>query len=131
MWHSHKCRHDAHSIQKLATEEDPPTFFTLLILSVAMLASTVAMIWELSGWSESFHARSLIAIYAHYFLTALTLMGSWLLIGFVFTLHYAHLYYQSPVDQRPLKFLLTRNERESTSLAATSPNYWEIGRAHV
>jgi uncharacterized membrane protein len=40
----------------------------------------------------------------HYALTAITIIGSWLLVGVVFTLHYAHSYYLSDKKHRPLKF---------------------------
>ncbi len=40
----------------------------------------------------------------HFGFAALTLAGSWLLMGTLFCFHYAHMYYMSPAAARPLAF---------------------------
>jgi uncharacterized membrane protein len=51
-----------------------------------------------------------------YAFTALTVIGSWLLVGVLFCFHYAHLYYRAPEGRAPLRF-------PDEGLA---PNYWDF-----
>jgi uncharacterized membrane protein len=50
-----------------------------------------------------------------YAFTALTVIGSWLLVGVLFCFHYAHLFYRSH-EQRPLEF----------PNGMTEPDYWDF-----
>jgi uncharacterized membrane protein len=52
----------------------------------------------------------------HYAFTAATLTGSWLMVGMIFTTHYAHLYYTAPEHKRPLHF---PDEQ-------ANPDYWDF-----
>jgi uncharacterized membrane protein len=52
----------------------------------------------------------------HYGFTALTVIGSWLLVGVMYCLHYAHLYYTASKHTLPLEF---PDEH-------TQPNYWDF-----
>jgi uncharacterized membrane protein len=52
----------------------------------------------------------------HYAFTALTVIGSWLLVGVMYCFHYAHLYYTANKHTLPLEF----PDRH------TQPNYWDF-----
>ena len=41
---------------------------------------------------------------SHYAFTGATVLGSWLLVGTLFTFHYARIYYRSPATRRALSF---------------------------
>jgi uncharacterized membrane protein len=51
-----------------------------------------------------------------YAFTALTVVGSWLLVGVLFCFHYAHVYYRAPKDRLPLRF----------PDEGLEPNYWDF-----
>jgi uncharacterized membrane protein len=51
-----------------------------------------------------------------YAFTALTVIGSWLLVGVLYCFHYAHLYYRAGNDRPPLRF-------PDEDL---KPNYWDF-----
>ena len=48
--------------------------------------------------------------------TALTVVGSWLLVGVMYCFHYAHLYYTANKNTLPLKF----------PEGHIQPNYWDF-----
>jgi uncharacterized membrane protein len=52
----------------------------------------------------------------HYAMTVATVFGSWLLVGTLYTFHYARMFYTAKPDQRPLAF--PENE--------ANPNYWDF-----
>lgn len=101
-----------HKVKVMAARQDERAAMVLLGLSVASLMSLAAIFSQLSIIKDmSADQRTL-----HYCLTILTLIGSWLLVSTLFCYHYAHLYYQSSVDQRPLKF--PEGEQQ--------PDYWDF-----
>jgi uncharacterized membrane protein len=51
-----------------------------------------------------------------YAFTALTVIGSWLLVGVLFCFHYAHMYYRTPQDRPPLHF----------PEEGLEPDYWDF-----
>src|SRR5450631_4179703 len=51
-----------------------------------------------------------------YLIIASTLVGSWLLVGIVFSAHYARMFYTAPPDCRPLKF----------PDGEQNPEYWDF-----
>lgn len=99
-------------IRRLAEREDRSAVVVLSIMSVAAIVSLAAIVLELSTAKD----LSLVQRLAHYGFTAATVFGSWCLVGTLFTLHYARIYYQSPVDQRALRF----------PDGETSPDYWDF-----
>lgn len=106
-------RASASRVRAIAEREDATAEAVLAFMSVAAVASLVAIVFELTA------AKSLPpgSQFGHYALTGSTLMGSWLMINTMFTLHYAHLYYRAPEDRRPLRF----PERDPLD-----PNYWDF-----
>ena len=99
-------------VRSLAEQEDKSAAAVLAILSVAAMISMAAIVLELTGVRElSFGDRL-----ERYAFTAATVLGSWLLVGTLFTFHYAHMFYRVPSEQRPLVFL--GNEQD--------PDYWDF-----
>jgi uncharacterized membrane protein len=99
-------------IRVMAQREDSNGLVVLVTLSVAATLSLVAVVLELasarglSGGVQTFH----------YVFTATTVIGSWLLVVIIYTLHYANLFYRSPPEKRALRF--PDDER--------TPDYWDF-----
>jgi uncharacterized membrane protein len=95
--------------QALAEREDENAAAVLVVVSIAAIASIVAIVGELStAKSLGTHA------WPHYALTGATMLGAWFLIPTMFTLHYARHYYRAdePVLRFPDKGL--------------KPDYWDF-----
>jgi uncharacterized membrane protein len=86
-------------VQELAVREDESAATVLMVVSVAAIASIVAIVVELAT-AKSLGARAL----PHYLLTGATMLGAWFIIPTMFTLHYARHYYQSPASDPALRF---------------------------
>jgi len=99
-------------IRRVAEQEDRSAVVVLSIMSVAAIFSLAAIVLELSTAKDLSLAHRL----AHYGFTAATVVGSWFLVGVLFTLHYARIYYQSPGNARALRF----------PDGETSPDYWDF-----
>jgi uncharacterized membrane protein len=87
-------------VREIAEREDNNAAVVLAILSIAAALSLVAIVVELSSSKGLPDTQKL----GHYLFTAMTVVGSWLLLGTTYTLHYARLFYLSPVKQRALRF---------------------------
>ncbi|KXV03624.1 hypothetical protein CR51_16715 [Caballeronia megalochromosomata] len=98
-------------VQALAEREDENAATVLVIVSVAAVASIVAIVVELST-AKNLGAGAVL----HYVLTGATMLGAWFLIPTMFTLHYARHYYQSPDNDPALKF----PDRD------LRPDYWDF-----
>jgi uncharacterized membrane protein len=81
-------------------EEDESAPVVLVIVTAAAMLSLVAIVAILATLKQ----HSGMARVAHIFLTALTVVDSWLLVPTIFTSQYAQIYYSSPPTQRPLLF---------------------------
>jgi len=99
-------------VRMIAEQEDKSAVVILAIMSVAALVSLAAIVLELSTVKDLDLNNRLV----HYIFTGATVFGSWLLVGTLFTFHYARLYYRSPIEQRALRF--PENE--------VNPNYWDF-----
>jgi uncharacterized membrane protein len=99
-------------VRKIAEQEDRSASVILVIMTIAAVVSLAAIVLELTAVKELSLAHRL----AHYAFTAATVAGSWLLVGTLFTFHYARVYYQSPIDERALRF----PDEE------LSPDYWDF-----
>lgn len=99
-------------VRAIAEREDAGAGTVVGILSIAAPLSLLAIILELTSAKGLAGAEQLL----HYAFTGVTVLGSWLLLGGVYTLHYARLYYQSPVDRRALRF----------PDAESNPDYWDF-----
>ncbi|WP_017907009.1 DUF1345 domain-containing protein [Pseudomonas asplenii] len=99
-------------VQRFVEREDENAGTVLLIVSIAAIASLAAITFELAGGKDlDAHARAW-----HYAFTGLTVLGSWLLIGVIFSVHYARQFYQSDADEPPLRF----------ADGEKYPDYWDF-----
>jgi uncharacterized membrane protein len=99
-------------VKQIAEAEDENAGLVLVTVCVAAIASLVAIGVELAasqGPTTSAHA-------VDYLFTGVTIVGSWLLIGVIFALHYARLFYTSPGKEPTLRF----------ADGETSPDYWDF-----
>ena len=87
-------------VRLIAEQEDKGAIAILVIMSLGALASLAAIILELS----TVRSLPLGARMTHYGFTISTVLGSWFLLGTLFTFHYARIFYRSPADNRALKF---------------------------
>ena len=81
-------------------EEDETAPVILVAVICAALLSLIAIVAVLST------IRQLTGVdrNAHFALSALTIVSSWILVPTMFTLHYADLFYSVGEDERPLEF---------------------------
>src|SRR5260370_10303356 len=103
-------KHD--KVQELAEREDENAGMVLLIISLAAVASLIAIVFELAA-AKNLGLRGALF---HYLLTGFTMLGAWFLIPPIFTLHYARHYYQSEGDETSLRFPDTH----------LKPDYWDF-----
>ena len=99
-------------VRAIAEQQDKSAAIVLAIMSVAAVISLSAIILELATIRSLTLNQRLI----HYAFTAATVFGSWLLLGTLFTFHYAHLFYGSPASKRSLAF----PDQE------LHPDYWDF-----
>ncbi|PWB33930.1 DUF1345 domain-containing protein [Pseudomonas sp. SDI] len=99
-------------VRKVASIEDENAGLVLITVSIAAIASLAALTLQLAG-SQGLDSPSRVL---HYLYTAVTIAGSWLLIGTVFSLHYARLFYNDEGKAPVLRF----PEGECT------PDYWDF-----
>lgn len=99
-------------VRALAEREDNSPVAVLATLVSAALLSLAAIILELAGARGLTLDQRLL----NYAFTGATLLSSWLLVGVLFTLHYAHMYYRVKPDYRPLVF----PDQD------TVPDYWDF-----
>jgi uncharacterized membrane protein len=105
-------RTNAADAERISMVEDENAGLVLVTVCVAALASLAAITLELAGSRElTAHDRAL-----HYAFTGLTVVGSWLVTGVIFSLHYARLFYTWPGDQPALRF--ADGEKH--------PDYWDF-----
>lgn len=106
MWADHL------KVKEMAARQDERAALVLATLSVAAVISLAAIISQLSALKDLAPDQKAL----HYLFTVITLVGSWLLVGTLFCVHYAHQYYLAPADQRPLQF--PGGEQD--------PDYWDF-----
>ena len=99
-------------VQAISKQEDEGAGLVLAIISIAAAASFAAIVLELVAKKQTGGAFSPY----QYISVASTVVGSWLLVGMVFSAHYARMFYTAPVDSRPLRF----PDGES------NPDYWDF-----
>lgn len=105
-------RANADRVRRIAEVEDENAALVLFIVCLAAIASLATIGLELSGSRELASAER----WQHYGFTGLTVVGSWLLIGMIFSVHYARLYYTWDGKSPALRFA----EGEVT------PDYWDF-----
>lgn len=98
--------------KRIALIEDENAGLVLLTVCIAALASLVAIIAELVGSKGLDPDKRMFS----YIFTGLTVLGSWLLMGVIFSLHYARLFYTTQDGKPPLRF--ADDEKH--------PDYWDF-----
>ena len=105
-------RADHSRVRAIAEKQDERGGVVLAAVIVGAILSVYAIVTELANMKEATeHVKAL-----HYAFTALTVVGSWLLVGVMYCLHYAHLYYTAHKHTLPLEFPDQH----------TQPNYWDF-----
>ncbi|QXH33837.1 DUF1345 domain-containing protein [Pseudomonas muyukensis] len=105
-------RASAGQVRKVARLEDENAGLVLITVCVSAIASLAAVTLQLVS-SRGLEGSALAL---HYLYTGLTVAGSWLLIGCIFSLHYARLFYTGDRHEPPLRF--ADGER--------NPDYWDF-----
>lgn len=105
-------RSSHHHVRAIAARQDESAKLVLFTLMIGSVLSLSAIIFEL-GQIPRLPAGERPM---HYGFTALTVLGSWLLVGVLFTFHYAHMFYRERPDGVPLRF--PDNVAE--------PDYWDF-----
>jgi uncharacterized membrane protein len=105
-------RADHRKVREIAGKQDESAGLVLFTLVVGAVLSLYAIVSELTRMDHV--PADQVAL--RYAFTALTVIGSWLLVGVLFCFHYAHLYYRAPEGRLPLRF--PDEELE--------PNYWDF-----
>jgi uncharacterized membrane protein len=104
-------RADHLKVREMSARQDERAALVLATLSLASVMSLAAIISQLSALQAMAPNDRLL----HYGFTIVTLLGSWFLVGMLFCVHYAHLYYKEP-EKRPLRF--PDDEQ--------NPDYWDF-----
>ena len=105
-------RADHHRVRELAARQDESAALVLVTMTIGIALTMAAVISELAGAGKGGDGAQAL----HYLITAVTVIGSWLLLGVLYCFHYAHTFYNSDSDQPALKF--PDDEKE--------PNYWDF-----
>jgi uncharacterized membrane protein len=105
-------RADHHKVREIASRQDENAGTVLFTLIVGVVLSLYAIISELARMDHM--PPNQVAL--RYAFTALTVIGSWLLVGVLFCFHYAHMYYRTPQDRPPLHF----------PEEGLEPDYWDF-----
>ncbi|MCW8275029.1 DUF1345 domain-containing protein [Pseudomonas sp. PCH199] len=105
-------RSKAPDVKRIAEIEDENAGLVLLVVCIAAIASLATITFELAGSKHLETTAKLL----HYGFTALTVIGSWLLIGVIFSVHYARLFYTWSGKEPALRF----------TEGLTTPNYWDF-----
>jgi len=93
-------RRTAAQIRAHYAEEDATAPVILLLVTVASLLSLLAIVVQLK---TAQHASDSQRAW-HIALAAVTVASSWLMVAFMFTLHYADYFYSADAGHRPLDF---------------------------
>ncbi|KES25742.1 MULTISPECIES: DUF1345 domain-containing protein [Pseudomonas] len=105
-------RAGADQVQRLAAIEDENAQAVLVLVSAAAIASLVAIVYELAGARQLPGSERLL----RYAFTGSTVLGSWFLIGTIFAMHYARMFYTAADGEAPLQF----PDR------GRQPDYWDF-----
>jgi uncharacterized membrane protein len=100
------------TVRQIAEQEDESAAAVLVIVSAAAVLSLAAIVLQLGAIKELAGGERAL----HYGFVAATLLGSWFLVGVVFAIHYAHMFYTTAAKQRPLQF---PNDEHN-------PDYWDF-----
>ncbi|VVO44796.1 DUF1345 domain-containing protein [Pseudomonas fluorescens] len=105
-------RSQAADVKRIAEVEDENAGLVLLTVCIAAIASLAAITLELAGSPDLDTRHKLLG----YGFTGLTVIGSWLLTGVIFSVHYARLYYTWDGKAPALRF----------ADGELNPDYWDF-----
>jgi uncharacterized membrane protein len=92
-------RSTVEGVRGIAKQEDASSVGLMVLMCGAAVLSLAAIVVELAH-GRAAGETSLFVIGV----TVLTVLGSWFLLGALYTFHYAHMYYASPANRLPLRF---------------------------
>jgi len=99
-------------VRKIALQEDENAAVILAVMSIGAILSLAAISIELATVKDLPAALRI----GRYTFTFATVVGSWFLLGTVFTFHYAHMFYRAGAETQPLQF----------PCGETTPDYWDF-----
>lgn len=105
-------RSQATDVKRIAEIEDENAGLVLLTVCIAAMASLAAITFELAGSTNLDTSHKLL----RYGFTGLTVIGSWLMTGVIFSVHYARLYYTWSGKEPALRF----------AEGEVNPDYWDF-----
>ncbi|MFJ3487912.1 DUF1345 domain-containing protein [Pseudomonas sp. NPDC090202] len=106
------CNSNAEDVRRIAEVEDENAGLVLMLVCIAALASLAAIVLELTGIKDMSDGDKAL----HYAFTGVTIVGSWLLTGVIFSLHYARLFYTWDGEDAALRF----------ADGEQNPDYWDF-----
>ncbi|MDP5008756.1 MAG: DUF1345 domain-containing protein [Glaciimonas sp.] len=106
------CRASPRLVKRRAALEDENATILLSLICLAAVTSMVALVMGLAQAKDFVSGQKEI----RYLFTVLTVLGSWFLLGTMYALHYAHLFYNAAADKLPLRF--PDDEK--------NPDYWDF-----
>jgi uncharacterized membrane protein len=110
LWLATRARAD--DVKRIAEIEDENAGLVLFMVCIAAIASLATITVNLVGSKDlDSTARAL-----HYGFTGMTVVGSWLLTGVIFSVHYARLFYTWEGEEPALRF----------AEGLRNPNYWDF-----
>ncbi|MES3000406.1 MAG: DUF1345 domain-containing protein [Pseudomonadota bacterium] len=92
-------RSTADGVRGISKQEDASSAGLMVLMCTAAVLSLVAIVVELAHGTDG--GEKSLFVYA---ITGFTVVGSWLLLGALYTFHYAHMYYSAPPNRLPLAF---------------------------
>lgn len=115
------CSANPEKVRQVARIEDENAGLVLLTVCIAAIASLAAVTLQLvSSRGLQGSAQAL-----HYLYTGLTVAGSWLMIGCIFSLHYARLFYTGRQHEPPCDLpMANATPTTGTSTTSRSPSAW-------
>lgn len=110
LWLTSRSRAD--DVKRIAEIEDENAGLVLFVVCIAAIASLATITVNLVGSKDLDSTARLL----HYGFTGMTVIGSWLLTGVIFSVHYARLFYTWDGDEPALRF----------AEGLRNPNYWDF-----
>ncbi|MBA2674108.1 MAG: DUF1345 domain-containing protein [Ramlibacter sp.] len=92
-------RSTTEGVRGIASQEDASSAGLMVLMCGAAVLSLAAIVVELAHGRDAGETPMFV-----YGVTVLTVVGSWFLLGALYTFHYAHLYYSAPANRLPLHF---------------------------
>jgi uncharacterized membrane protein len=105
-------RATSNQVKKRAAVEDENDTMILVLICIAAVSSIGAVVFGLAQAKDFMPGPKEL----RYSFTGMTVLGSWFLVGTIFALHYARLFYACDADKLPLRF--PDDEK--------NPDYWDF-----